>query len=105
MRQRVALLQTTLFGDLFVATVERNRLERKERNLLRIVESETNDRANLVVVDSINQGGNENDFNTCFVEVVDGSHLHVKQIAYLSVAVCIVTDSVKLEINVTQTSF
>ena len=104
-RKRVTLLQTALLGDLFVATGKRNRLERKERNLLRIVERETNDRTNLVVVDAVDQRRNEHDLNACFVQVVDRPHLHVKQVADLAVAVGVVADSVKLEINVTQSGF
>src|SRR5690349_23347448 len=105
MRERVALLQTTLFGDLFVAAGKRNRLERQERDLLRIVERETNDRADLVVIDTVDERRNEHDLDACFVQVVDGAHLHVEQVADLAVAVRVVADTVKLEINVTKTCF
>src|SRR6185436_17348985 len=63
-RKRVALLQTAILRDLFVATRKRNRLKRQERDLLWIVESETNDRADLVIVDTVDQGRNQYDFNT-----------------------------------------
>src|ERR1043166_7231453 len=102
MRKRVALLQTTLRCDLFVATGKRNRLERKERDLLRIVEREANDRTNLIVVDAVDECRYEDDLDAGFVQVVDGSHLHVEEIADLTVTVRVVADAVKLEIHVTQ---
>src|SRR5687768_7007007 len=102
-RQRVALLQTTVFGDLFVASGERNRLERKKRNLLRIIERKTNDRSDLIVVDAVHQRRDENDLNTGFVKVIDGAHLHVEQVADLAVAVRVVSDTVELQVDVTQT--
>ena len=104
-RKRVALLQATLLGDLFVAAGKRNRLERKERNLLRIVESEANDRADLIVVDAVDERRNEHDLNARFVQVVDRAHLHVEQVADLAMAVGVVADTVKLQVNVTQSSF
>src|SRR4051794_35942785 len=105
MRERVALLQTTMLGDLFVATGERNRLERQERDLLRIVESKANNRTDLIVVDAVDERRNKHDFNACFVQVVDGAHLHVEEVADLSMAVCVVADTIELQVDVTQTSF
>src|SRR6185369_15756878 len=90
MRQGVALLQATMFSDFFVTTCKGNRLERKERNLLRIVESKTNNRTDLVVVDSINQGRNENDLHSRFVQVIDGAHLHIEEVANLPVTISVV---------------
>src|ERR1044072_8049999 len=81
MGKRVTLLQTTLRRDLFVTAGERNRLERQERNLLGIVEGEPDDRSDLIVVDSIDQRGDEHNLNARFMQVVDGAHLHVTQIA------------------------
>src|ERR1041384_480583 len=104
-RKCVALLQSTLLGDLFVAPGKRNRLERKERDLLRIVERETNDRANLIVVDAVYECRNEHDLDASFVQVVDGAHLHVEEVADLAVAVGVVADTVELQVNVTQTGF
>src|SRR5829696_7674621 len=104
-RQRVALLQTTLRRDLFVATGKRNRLERQERDLLRIVEREANDRTNLIVVDTVYERRNQNNLDACFMQVIDGAHLYVEEIAYLAMAVCIVADTVELQVDVTQTSF
>src|ERR1043166_8269831 len=105
MRKRVALLQTTLRSDLFVATSKRNRLERKECDLLRIVECEANDRTNLIVVDAVDERRYENDLNSGLVQVVDGSHLHVEEIADLTVTVGVVADTVKLQVDVAQTGF
>jgi hypothetical protein len=98
-------LEATLLGDFFVATSKRDRLKRKERNLPGIVERETNDRAYLIVVNTVDQRGDENDLNACFVKVVNSSHLHVKEVTDLTVAVCVVADAIKLEIDITQSSF
>src|SRR6185295_9581382 len=97
-RKCVALLQTTLCGDLFVAASKRNRLERQERDLLRVVEREANDRANLIVVDAVYECRNEHDLNARFVQVVDGPHLHVEEVADLAVAIGVVADTVELQI-------
>ena len=101
-RKRVALLQTTLL-DLFVATSKRNRLERQERNLLRIVERET-DRTNLIVVDAVTSVVTSTISTPASCRLLM-AHLHVEEIADLAVAVGIVADSVELQVNVTQTSF
>ena len=66
---------------------------------------ETNDRTDLIVVDAVDERGDQNDFNTRFVKVVDRAHLHVEQVADLTMAVRIVADSVELKIDVTQTGF
>src|SRR6185369_14478965 len=105
MRKGVALLQATLFGDLFVATGKRNRLKRQERDLLRIVECEANDRADLIVVDTVDERRDQHDLNAGFVQVVDGPHLHVEEVADLAMAVRVVADTVELQVDVTQTSF
>src|ERR1700741_1424441 len=94
-----------MLGDLFVATGERNRLERQERNLLRIVERETNDRTDLIVVDTVYERRHQDDLDAGFVKIIDSSHLHVEQIAYLAVTVGIVADTVKLQVHVTQSGF
>src|SRR5687767_13635454 len=104
-RKRVALLQPAVFSDLFVTSRERNRLERKESNLLGIVQSESNNRADLIVVDSIYQRGNKHDFDSCFTQVVDSAHLHVEKIADLTMAIGVVADAIELQVHVTETGF
>ena len=63
-----SLLQTALFGDVLVAAGERHGLERDERDLLRILESEPDDRADLVIIDTVHERGNENDVDAGFVQ-------------------------------------
>src|SRR5215831_3986659 len=75
MRQRVALRVTTLVGDLFVASGERNRLEREERDALRVVERELDNSSDLFVVQAVDDGYNRNDFHTSLVQVLDGLEL------------------------------
>src|SRR6185436_17049682 len=86
-RKRISLLKPALGRNCFITTRERNRLERKEGNLLWIVERETNDRTDLIVVDAVNQGGNKHDFNTGFVQVVDRSQLHIEKVTDLTVTI------------------
>src|SRR6185503_16326706 len=103
--KRVALLQTALLGDVLVATGKRNRLERYERNFLGIFQSETNDRSDLIVVDAVDERCYENDVNAGFVKIVDRAKLYVEQVSDLAMRVGIVSDSVKLQINKSQTRF
>ena len=103
MRKRVALLESALLSDLFVPPGKGNRLERKKRNLLGIIKSEPNDRSNLIVIDPVDQGGHQHDFDARLVQVVNRPHLHIKQVPNLSVTVCVVANSIKLKIHVTQT--
>ena len=104
-RQRVTLLQATLFRDLLVAAGKRNGLERDERDLLRIVERKPDDRSDLVVVDAVDQRGHKNNVNAGFVQVVDRTQLDVKEVADLAVRVGVVADTVELQINETKTGF
>src|SRR6267378_7549589 len=103
-RQRVTLLETALGCDLFIASRKRNWLERQEGNLLRIVEGKSNNGSDLVVIDAVDQCGNEHNLNARFMQVIDCTHLHIEQIANLAMAVGVITNSVKLEVNVAQTS-
>ena len=82
--------------DLFVATRERDGLEREESDLLRIVERETYDRADLIVVDAVDERDDENDLDARFVQVIDRAQLHVEEVADLSVRVGVVADAVEL---------
>ena len=103
--KRVTLLQATLFGDQLVAARERHRLERDERDLLRILESEADDRSDLVVIDAVDQRCNEDDVNAGFVQVVDRTKLDVEQVADLAVRVGVVADTVELQINKSKSGF
>ena len=105
MRKRVTLLQATLFGDQLVAAGERNGLERDERDLLRILESEPDDRSDLVVVDAVDQRRYENDVDARFVQVVDRTKFYIEQVSDLAMRVGIVADSVELQIYETQSGF
>ncbi len=78
MREGVALGETALVGDVFVAAREADRLEREEADLLRVVEGELNNAAHLLVVDAIDDRGDWDDFDAGFMQVVDGLQLHVK---------------------------
>ena len=96
---------TALIGDLFVASGEGDRLEREEADPLRVVERELDDASHLLVVDAVDDGGDRNDFDTCFVQVVDGLQLYVEQVADLAVRVGRVADAVELKVDVAETGF
>src|SRR6516225_146248 len=104
-RERIALRVTTLVGDLFVAPGERNRLEREERDTLRIVERELNDASDLLVVQAVDNSHYRNDFDAGFVEVLDGLQLHVEQVADEAMRVGSVADAIELQVGVAQTGF
>src|SRR5205823_5846428 len=100
-RQRVALLQASLGGNRLVSSGKRNRLERQEGNLSWVVESEPNDRSDLIIIDAVDQRRNQYDLNAGFVQVVDCPELHIEQVAHLPVTVRIVADAIKLKVDVT----
>ena len=104
-RQRVTLAQAAFRSDVFVAAGERHRLERDERDLLGIVHREPDDRADLIVIDAVDQRYDQNDFDAGFVQVVDRPQLHVEQVADLAVAVGVVADTVELQIRITKSGF
>src|SRR4051794_38641141 len=99
MSKCITLLQTTLFRDQLIATRKRYRLERDERDLLRIFQSKPDDGADLVVIDAIHQRRYENNVDTRLVQIVDGTKLDVKQVSYLAMRIGIVADTVKLQVN------
>ena len=104
-RKRVALLHAALGGDFLVAAGEGNRLERHEGNLLGVVHREFHDRAHLIVVQVVDDRGDQDDFDARLVHVFDGAQFHVKQVAHLAVAIGVVADSVELQVGVAQASF
>jgi hypothetical protein len=56
----------------------------------------------LIVVDSIHERSNQNNFDAGFVKIINRSHLHIEQVSNLAMTVRIVSDSVELQVNVTQ---
>ena len=70
-REGVALRDPAVFGDVLVAAGEADRLEAEEADLLWVVEGELDDAADLLVVDAVDDGGDGNDFDAGFVQVVN----------------------------------
>ena len=105
MRQRVALRVTALVGDGLVASGKRNRLEREERDALRIIERELDDASDLLVVEVVDDGDYRNDIDTGVVQVLDGLQLHVEQVADEAMRVGSVADAVELQVGVAQAGF
>ena len=104
-RQRVALRRAALVGDLLVAAGEGDRLEREEVDLLRVVERELDDAADLLVVDAVDDGGDGDDVDAGAVQVLDGPELDVEQVADPAVRVGGVADAVELEVGVAEAGF
>src|SRR5260370_6204534 len=98
-RESVALRLTTLVGDVFITAGEADGLEGKEVDLLRVVEGEIYDAANLLVVDAVDDGGDGNDVDAGLVQVMDGLERHVECVADLAVRVRGVADAVELELG------
>src|SRR5207249_2174760 len=86
------------FLSLFVAANEADGLEGEEVDLLRVVKSELDDAANLLVVDAIDNDGDENDVDAGLVKIVDGLEFYVKSVANLAVRVGDIADAVELKI-------
>ena len=104
-RKRVTLRFAALVGHFFVAAGERNGLEGKERDFLRIVERELDDRAHLLVVHAVDDRDDRNDVDAVRVQVFDRAQLHVEQIADGAMRVGSVADAIELEIRVAQAGF
>src|ERR1700761_3162216 len=95
-REGVALAHTAFVGYGFVATGEADRLEAEEVDLLRVVERELDDAANLLVIDAVDDGGDGDDVHAGLVQVMDGLELDVERVADLAVRVGGVADAVEL---------
>ena len=104
-REGVALGNAALVGDFLVAAGKADRLEAEEADLLGVVEGELDDAAHLLVVDAVDDGGDGDDLDAGFVQIVDGLELHVEEVADLAVRVGGVADAVELEVDVAQAGF
>ena len=71
MRQGVSLCMPTLIGDFLVATGKRDRLERQEVNLLRIIQRKLHDASDLLVVDPIEDRDDGHDIDARGVQVLN----------------------------------
>ena len=101
-RKGVALSGAPLRGHLFVATGEGDGLEGEERDDLRVVEGEADDRADLLVVDAVDDGDDRDDVHAGVVQVGDRLQLHVEQVADETVRIGFVADAIELEIGVAE---
>src|SRR5580700_9914413 len=99
MGERVALGFAAVVGYGFVATGEAYWLEGQESDSLRIIQRELDDSPNLLIIDSIYDGHDRNDFDSGGVQVFDRFQLHIKQVADFPVRICSVSDSIELQIR------
>ena len=102
-RQRVALRRAALRRHLLVAAGERYRLERQEADLLRVVDRELDDAADLLVVDAVDDRHHRNDVDARAPQVLDRPQLDVEEVADQPVRVRGVADAVELQVGVAQT--
>src|ERR1039457_5014938 len=79
-RQRIALRHAALVGNGFVAAGKRNRLDRKERNALGIIERKLDDAAHLLVVDAVDQRDHWHDVHSVGIQVFNRAQLYVEQV-------------------------
>ena len=79
--------------------------KREERNLLRIIEREAHDRADLLVVDAVDDGDDRNDVDAVAPQIFDGAQLHVEQVADGAVRIGGVADAIELQVGVAQAGF
>src|SRR6266478_2940865 len=105
MRKGVALAQAAFRSNVLVASGEGNWLEADEGDLLGIFHREFDDGADLVVVDVVDDGHHQHDFDAGFVHVLDGAQLHVKQVADLAMSVGVVADAIELQVRVAHAGF
>src|ERR1700687_4539436 len=61
--------------------------------------------SDLIVVHVVNDSHDEHDFDARLVHILDGTQLHIEQIADLPVAVGVVADAVKLQIRIPHARF
>ena len=104
-REGVALGGTTLIRDIFIAASKADGLEGQEVDLLRVIQRELDDIADLLIIDAVDDGRDGHDIDTGFMQVVDSLKLHVERVADLAVRVGSVADAIELQVGVTQTSF
>src|SRR5690242_15939894 len=105
MRERVPLRRTPFIRNRFVTTGKGYGLERTERHNARIVEGKLDDAPNLLIVDAVDDCRNWNNINASGIQVLDCLQLHVEQVSDFPMGVGCVSDSIKLQIGVTQSSF
>src|SRR5262249_10293001 len=85
-----------------VTACKRNRLERAERDLFRIIQRKPDDAANLLIVNTIHDGGYGHDVDPVRVQVLDRPQLYVEKVADQPMRVGGGTDAIELQIGVAQ---
>ena len=95
----ITLTQAPFFSDLFIPAGEGDGLKCHEGNFLGIVNSEADYRTYLVVVDVIDQGGDQYDFGSRFMDILDSLQFDIKKVSDMAMGVGVVPDSVKLKVD------
>src|SRR5579884_1325562 len=105
MGKSVALGFPALVGNRLVTSGKGDRLEREERNLLRIIERELDNVTNLLVVDTVQNRDDRNDVDARRPKIFNGPQLYIEQVAYRAVRVGRIADSIELQVRVPESGF
>src|SRR5206468_12191777 len=104
-RKRIPLPQPAFGRDVFIPSGEGYRLEGEESDLLRVVHRKADDRTDLIVIYSIHKCYHQNDLHAGFVKIIDCAQLHIEKVPDLAMAIGVVSDAVKLQVDEAQAGF
>src|SRR6185437_16379796 len=97
-RERIALRLATFIGYGLIASCKRNRLEGEESDLLGIIQRELDDAADLLIINTVHNRHDRNDFHAGPMQVINSLQLHIKQVADFAMRIGSVADSIKLQV-------
>src|SRR6266550_2969049 len=97
--ERVAPLRAQLIGNIFVAAGERNRLESYGLNLVDILRGELDDLTDGIVVDAIDDGHDQRDFDANLRQILNRTNFHVEQVADSTMFVLLFANAIELQID------
>src|SRR5207248_10279493 len=97
--ERVTLLDAQFIGNIFVAAGERNWLESYCLNFVDVLRGELDDLTDGIVVDGVDDGHDEGNFDSYARQILNRAHFHVEQIADATMLVLFFSDAVELQID------
>jgi hypothetical protein len=99
LRNRVSLRVPLVSGNVFISATEHHRLQDDPVNLLDVICNESNDVADPVIVQSVDDGHLERCFHAGGRNVVQSAKFKFHVVGDSTVTVLLVADPVKLQIN------
>src|SRR5438552_3751233 len=97
--ERVTLLDAQFIGNIFVAAGERNWLESYCLNFVDVLCGELDDLTDGIVVDAIDDGDYERDFDANLRQVLNRTNFHIKQVADATMFVLLFANTIELQID------